>query len=837
MTAIDHPRIVVLSASPAVHRAINKVLRWEQARVESGFIPLDLMQLLLSREFDIAIVDPALPAYDPRLAGYAQIIQPWLQWIVLGMPAEGGMNLPPGLAVNPSLGLEKTWQPDQLRQRVAEALDRKKKIMQTLAGLPLNRILFFLEKFQVFLNTMLITTESTAILNYLYTSIIPLIPCDAAAVFDLTPELMKLTRKIYQPVTPLFLQAVENEAFSAAEILSGKPLLRDTVRVETEGRVSARGITGAAGSLLVIPFFSNHHLLGLLAFAAAAPGVYASAETAYLCLLANSFARIFPNLSQIQSRAIRDELTGLYNRHYFNNELERTWQMSQRYTYPIGLLMMDLDAFKSLNDTCGHLMGDAVLREFARLLESVARRTDVLARYGGDEFAVILPNADLPQARAFAERLREVVARHVFCEDRNPLQIGVSIGVTSNSLPGIANAADFVALADRALYLSKEEGKGKISTAEQVSRPETVRQNAGGAAGPAPRPAAARAGRIMIIDDEASICELFAKIIGQKGYTVLTETNPRRALARIRARPREIDVALIDLKMPEMDGLEVLAAVRKIAPAIVPILITGFASVDNAVAALRAGAYDFIKKPVQFDELVFTIQRGVEHRRLIQQLEGYRRQLEDSLEERSQALRETSAALEKYYMATLEALSEALKMHEADTVEHNHRVADFAVLLAHRLRLGNDQIIKIRRGALLHDLGKIGIPDAILQKPGPLSEAERKIIHNHPAVGYQIIKNLPFLKEEAEMLYQHHERYDGTGYPRGLAGKAICLGARVFAVVDTFDAIQSDRVYRKAVSRAEAVAEIQRGAGTQFDPEIVNVFLTCWREMERLHPA
>jgi len=208
--------------------------------------------------------------------------------------------------------------------------------------------------------------------------------------------------------------------------------------------------------------------------------------------------------------------------------------------------------------------------------------------------------------------------------------------------------------------------------------------------------------------------------------------------------------------------------------------------------------------------------------------------MEETLDERTRALNETASALENSYMATMEALAAALTVHETDTVEHDRRVAEYAAFLARRMNIDEEQIMKIKRGALLHDIGKIGIPDVILQKAGSLTDAERGIIRQHTAIGYGILKNIPFLQEEAEMVYQHHENYDGNGYPRRLSGNTITFGARLFAVVDTFDALRSDRVYRKAISLKDAVAEIKRCSGTQFDPAIVEVFLSCYKEADNL---
>jgi putative nucleotidyltransferase with HDIG domain len=241
-----------------------------------------------------------------------------------------------------------------------------------------------------------------------------------------------------------------------------------------------------------------------------------------------------------------------------------------------------------------------------------------------------------------------------------------------------------------------------------------------------------------------------------------------------------------------------------------------------------------VQKPVNFNEFTFILKRGVEHRQLRRQVATYQHRMENLLNERTRSLDDAIQALERSSLATLTALSSTLEMHETDVQSHDRRVAEYAVFMARRLRLDENHILEIKRAALLHDIGKIGIPDAILQKPAPLNEVEKKIMEQHPAIGWQIVKNVPFLQDEAEMIYQHHEHYDGTGYPRRLGGKAIILGARLFAVVDAFDALRSNRVYREALPLEQAVAEIRKGSGTQFDPEIVELFLACYKEMDRL---
>jgi putative nucleotidyltransferase with HDIG domain len=313
---------------------------------------------------------------------------------------------------------------------------------------------------------------------------------------------------------------------------------------------------------------------------------------------------------------------------------------------------------------------------------------------------------------------------------------------------------------------------------------------------------------------------------------VWTETNPDEAVRRIVELWPELDIVITDLRMPEMDGVQMMEALRNVSDEIVTIMVTGYASTDSAIAALRAGAYDVIRKPVNIAELEFVLNRAIERRRLRGQLAEYRVHLEDMLRERTQSLDEALTALAGSYMATMEALSTALEKRERQVAAHDKRGAEYAAILARTMGVPDSEIVTINRGAMLHDIGKIGVPDAILGKPGPLTDAEWKIMREHPAIGYQIVHAIPFLKAEADVVYSHHERYDGKGYPRGLKGEKICLGARIFAVADAFEAMRTDRPYRKALSLERAIREITDGSGTQFDPEVVAAFVHCHRDMD-----
>jgi putative nucleotidyltransferase with HDIG domain len=232
-----------------------------------------------------------------------------------------------------------------------------------------------------------------------------------------------------------------------------------------------------------------------------------------------------------------------------------------------------------------------------------------------------------------------------------------------------------------------------------------------------------------------------------------------------------------------------------------------------------------------------TVRRALENRRLKMENRTYQTNLESLVAARTEQLRKAMANLERSYDITLEALGDALDLKDAETEGHSKRVTAFTIAIARAMGLPAEQIRIIARGAFLHDIGKMAIPDAILRKPGKLDSREVEQMREHSYHGYQILRKIPFLAEASDIVYSHQERFDGTGYPRGLKGNEIPLGARIFAIADTLDAITSDRPYRAAQSLAAARAEIKRCAGGQFDPEVVRIFLempdNIWEDLRR----
>ena len=342
--------------------------------------------------------------------------------------------------------------------------------------------------------------------------------------------------------------------------------------------------------------------------------------------------------------------------------------------------------------------------------------------------------------------------------------------------------------------------------------------------------------RILVVDDEEPIREIVSSMLASANYTCCQAGSGLEAMSLLNAG-EEFELILSDLMMADMDGIGLLERTKERFPDVPVVMVTAVHDISVALAALRNGAYDYLLKPFEREQLLAMVRRALENRRLKLENRAYQTNLEALVAARTEQLRKAMTNLERSYDITLEALGDALDLKDAETEGHSKRVTAFTIAVARAIGLSSDQIRVIARGAFLHDIGKMAIPDAILRKPGALNPEEVSIMREHCYRGYQMLKKIPFLADASEIVYSHQERYDGTGYPRGLKHEEIPLGARIFAVADTLDAITSDRPYRPAQSVLVAIEEIQRWSGRQFDPEIVKTFITMpdniWDDLRR----
>jgi len=355
---------------------------------------------------------------------------------------------------------------------------------------------------------------------------------------------------------------------------------------------------------------------------------------------------------------------------------------------------------------------------------------------------------------------------------------------------------------------------------------------------------------ILIVDDEQVIREVLTEKLTNAGYQCVTAGNSSEALRKLET-DNTFSLVLSDIDMPGQNGISLLRDIKSRSNDIDVVMVTGVVDIDTAVQAIRLGASDYITKPFNLDEVVITVERTLDKRRLIRENREYQVSLERKVEERTIEVRRKSEEVERLYRelkiafeqirstydTTLEALMEALDTRDTETQGHSRRVSEYTVSVAKRLAVQEPELTQMKWGALLHDVGKIGVPDAILRKPGPLTPEEWVEMRKHPELGRRILAGIRFLDGAVPIVYCHQERYDGTGYPRGLKGDQIPLGARIFAVVDTLDAMTMNRPYRKALPYDRARQEVIQFAGVQFDPRVVDAFLQVpeeeWHEINR----
>ena len=451
--------------------------------------------------------------------------------------------------------------------------------------------------------------------------------------------------------------------------------------------------------------------------------------------------------ARLKEVSFKDEVTRLYNRRFFSIRLEEEVSRYRRFNHPVSVVLLDLDGFKAVNDELGHGVGDETLRGVAELLLKHSRGINVLCRYGGDEFAILLVETPKAGAQIYADRIRHVLASHEFPHGR---RVSASFGIACLPEDVGAAAEDLIHAADEALYAAKRGGKNRVSTHDETEASLSMRSALAAAA----------------------------------------PSGPGEGLAR----------------------LERLVGASDAVPADAGVLVLSRGSdVRTALEGLDGDAYDLIMRPAAASNGAVADPASLWRA-------GDMRLLPAVSPPPASVLSPADAVV-------LAALRDMLRARDPGTGAHSERVRIYALALAEAHGVPKSQLLDIEHGVMLHDIGKIAIPDGILLKPGPLSSDEWKIMRTHPEVGRRLIEHMPFLRDAVPVVYHHHERWDGTGYPDGLRGEDIPLGARIFAVADAFDAMTYDRPYSRAIPVAAACAEIERCAGTHFDPSVAATFL------------
>jgi putative nucleotidyltransferase with HDIG domain len=334
--------------------------------------------------------------------------------------------------------------------------------------------------------------------------------------------------------------------------------------------------------------------------------------------------------------------------------------------------------------------------------------------------------------------------------------------------------------------------------------------------------------RVLIVDDEPAACKLLALLLSEANFECKTALSGAEALRLLEKDNR--DAIVCDLNMPGMTGMELLAEVRRRSPHIAFLVATGLDDVRAGIQAMKSGADDYLVKPLQEELVIASLNRALQKKRLEQEVEGYRLHLEEMVAERTKQIVAALKLVERSYEDTLEALGAAIDLRDAATEGHSRRVCRFALEIAKAMGLSEAHHKTIAMGAYLHDIGKLALPDGILLKPGPLTVEERVFMQQHVQTGYDLVKQIPFLADASELVRTHHERYDGSGYLRGLKGEQIPIGARIFAVADTLDAITSDRPYRSALPFEVGFRVIHTESGRLYDPQVTAAFFSLPKE-------
>ncbi|HEU4939950.1 MAG TPA: HD domain-containing phosphohydrolase [Vicinamibacterales bacterium] len=333
---------------------------------------------------------------------------------------------------------------------------------------------------------------------------------------------------------------------------------------------------------------------------------------------------------------------------------------------------------------------------------------------------------------------------------------------------------------------------------------------------------AAHAPSILIVDDENSVRTLMARWLEAGGFRVTTAGSAEEALGRLHESPPA--VALCDIRMPGHDGVWLAERIRQEYPETAVIMATGVQDVGPAVQALRQGVIDYLTKPFGRDRLREAVTRGLEWHEAAWDARRWRESLEEEMSIRRARLSDAIAGLRVDSDDMVDSMFAMLTLGDREMYEHGYRVSALAVSVARILGLPAEALTTIEHGALLHDIGKLAVPEAVLRKPAPLTVEETLLVRRHPAIASDLVASVPFLHATVPIVREAHERMDGLGYPQGIHAAEVSIGARIVSVADAYDTMTRPRVFRDAMTPPEALLELERCSGTQFDPLVVEAF-------------
>ena len=542
--------------------------------------------------------------------------------------------------------------------------------------------------------------------------------------------------------------------------------------------------------------------------------------------------------ARLERVALIDTVTDVANRRAFESHLQNSLLDWGQLGSPFSVLLCDIDHFKRVNDVYGHPAGDALLRNIASRILGCVRKNDVVARFGGEEFAVILRKARAAEAARVAESIREAIGSPAFRFEANETNVTISIGASESMEADTAET--IVQRADAALYESKAAGRNCCHVHDGGRSALVVGANRSPRKGnESPRTRSSdrqydiKNSKIMIIDDEEVNVLVVKKHLKAAGYHDFVVTTDSTAAFQL-IRSSQPDVVLLDIRMPHIDGLEILRQIRSdLAMKAIPVLIlTSSTDHNTKLSALNGGANDFLTKPLDVNELVVRVQNSLTMKSQHDQLALYSKHLEREVQAQTSEIAASR-------MEAIHCLARAAECRDDNTGAHIMRVGKYAAIVADELGMDAEFVKLIECAAQLHDVGKIGIPDSILRKPGPLTDTEFDVMRGHASLGLQILAECrsPVMRLAASVAHAHHEKWDGSGYPRGLANKEIPMEARITALADVFDALSTARPYKDAIQLEDCISIIQQGRGNHFDPAVVDAFLARKSDIQEIYQA
>ncbi|MEW6097328.1 MAG: response regulator [bacterium] len=512
---------------------------------------------------------------------------------------------------------------------------------------------------------------------------------------------------------------------------------------------------------------------------------------------------------------------------------------------PFATCFLDLDNFKAFNDHYGFDRGDEVIKFTANIIiktvHSIGDEKDFIGHIGGDDFVVIIhpDKVDLicqEIIKEFDKAIPDLYSKedlqrgYIISLNRKgekakfPIMT-ISIAVVTNKKRDLKHLVEVSTIGTELKEYAKTFFGSNYIVDKRMGEEKDIKES----------DQILEKENILLVDDEQDICTILSMILKKEGYEIIIAQTGASALAQI--EKKSFNVVLLDIRLPDMSGLEVLKRIKTKAPNTVVIIMTGFSSMEWAIEALRYGAYDYLQKPLDIEKVKVIIKRGIEQQRLEVKNKNLVKSLTKKnidLNKKVEEILMLNKSLQALYLGAMGALVGTIEAKDSYTRGHSERVTKYAMSIAKELNLSEDEQELIRYACELHDIGKIGIKDYILAKTEELTKEEWDEIKLHPTTAAKILEPLEFLDKGIPIIKHHHERYDGTGYPNGLMMENIPFGARIIAVADAFDAMTSDRPYRKAKSVDETIKELKENAGSQFDPKVVEAFLNVLEKEKKL---